>query len=175
MKKIIYLSLLTIFLSPCLSAQDFGVSCEYFGFKATALNAQSNEQDMAAAVIKLYEKFEISDNLNVVAKIGYALNFEFIPFELGLALNLSDNLLLNIGGGLYQMTDERWVTSGLEGGSASDNEMGLYAGISYNFSKNLSLLLTFNSFEFPDSENPNSGLSLQGYSAGISYNFGSKF
>ena len=146
---------------------NFIISADYNLINAMHLDGV-DEQDLSSFVIKIKKDINLSNNFNLNGSVGYSLGFEYIPIELGFSYMLINNLSANIGCGLYSITDDRWVTLGLDGEEPSDNDFGLYFGIDYMLNDNIGLQITYNSIESPEDIEANS-MSLTSLSFGLSY------
>ena len=146
---------------------NFIISADYNLINAMHLDGV-DEQDLSSFVIKIKKDINLSNNFNLNGSVGYSLGFEYIPIELGFSYMLINNLSANIGCGLYSITDDRWVTLGLDGEEPSDNEFGLYFGIDYMLNNNIGLQINYNSIESPEDVEVSS-MSLTSLSFGLSY------
>jgi len=126
------------------------------------------EQDLSSLVIKIKKQINLNDNLNLNGGIGYSLGFEYIPIEFGFSYILLKSFSANIGCGLYAITDDRWVTLGLDGEDSSDNEFGLFFGVDYMLNDNIGLQINYNSIESAEDIESYS-MSLTSFSFGLSY------
>ena len=75
---------------------------------------------------------------------------------------------INVTSQSTSITDDRWVTLGLDGEEPSDNEFGLYFGIDYMLNDNIGLQINYNSIESPEDVEVSS-MSLTSLSFGLSY------
>ena len=78
---------------------------------------------------------------------------------------LSENFSLSLGGGAYQINDDKWVPVGLDGNEASNAEFGMNFGINLMLNDNLGILMKYNLIE-PKEESVES-MSLNGLSFGL--------
>ena len=146
---------------------NFIISADYNLINAMHLDGV-DEQDLSSFVIKIKKDINLSNNFNLNGSVGYSLGFEYIPIELGFSYMLINNLSANIGCGLYSITDDRWVTLGLDGEEPSDNDFGLYFGIDYMLNDNIGLQINYNSIESSEDVEVSS-MSLTSLSFGLSY------
>ena len=146
---------------------NFIISADYNLINAMHLDGV-DELDLSSFVIKIKKDINLSNNFNLNGSVGYSLGFEYIPIELGFSYMLINNLSANIGCGLYSITDDRWVTLGLDGEEPSDNDFGLYFGIDYMLNDNIGLQINYNSIESPEDIEVSS-MSLTSLSFGLSY------
>jgi hypothetical protein len=153
---------------------NFILSAEINIIEAMHLNgiADSNDDDienLSSFVIKLKKDFSLNKKLNLFTSVGYSFGFEYLPLELGFSYEIIDNLSAKIGCGLFSITDDRWVTSGLDGEEPSDNDFGLAFGVDYMLNDRIGIQINYNSIESSEEIDLGS-MSLNSLSFGLRYN-----
>ena len=157
MKKTITL-LFAIFLALGISAQNFGVGLDYMMLSGTMVeDADGNavtyvpegETDAvdarsSSAVLNVSYTHPLSEKLDMVGSVGLGMGFGLVPMKLGMSFAMTSKIDVNLGMGLYMITDDSYVPTGYDEGLAEDydatdpgatgskNEAGMNFGIVYN-------------------------------------------
>jgi hypothetical protein len=152
---------------------NFTLSADINIIDAMHLNgiADINDSDidnLSSFVLKLKKDFTLNNNLNLYTSIGYSLGFEYLPLEFGFSYEIIDNLSANIGCGLFSLTDDRWVTKGLDGEEPSNNEFGLVFGVDYMLNDKIGIQINYNNIESAE-DIVLASMSLNSLSFGVSY------
>ena len=129
---------------------------------------ENDISNLSSFVLKLKRDFILSNKLNFNASLGYSFGFEYIPIELGISYEIIDNLSANFGSGLFSISDDQWLTSGLNGEEPSDNEFGFFFGVDYMISEKIGVQINYNSIESAE-DIEIASMSLTSLSFGVSY------
>ena len=190
MKKTITL-LCAGLLTLGLSAQNFGVGLDYMMLSGTMIkdaddNAATNgltgdemaEASASSAVLNLNYTYPINDDMSAIASVGYGMGFGLIPMKASLSYGIASNITADLGMGLYMITDDSYVPTGVEDGSLPDdydpndpgatgskNELGMSLGIKYHMN-NIGIGLGYEMIKGGDHS------SLNAFTIGLSYSFG---
>jgi hypothetical protein len=143
MKKTITL-LFAIFLALGISAQNFGVGLDFMmlsgtmiedaeGNAVTTLDADGEtvEASSSSAVLNVSYTHPLADKLDMVGSVGYGMMFGLVPVKLGVSYGIASNISANLGMGMYMITDDSYVPTGLDEEEGSSNEFGINLGVKY--------------------------------------------
>ena len=176
-----------------LSAQNFGVGLDYMMLSGTMIkDADGNavsylpegenelaEASASSAVLNLNYTYPINDDMSVIGSVGYGMGFGLIPMKASLSYGLTSSMSANLGMGLYMITDDSYLPTGVEDGSLPDdydssdpgatgskNELGMSLGIKYHMN-NIGIGLGYEMIKGGDHS------SLNAFTIGLSYSFAS--
>ena len=122
-------------------------------------------KNVNSTIFGLSQHFTLSNNLDGIASVGLSEGFEYNFITTNLGFKLSENFNLNLGGGLYQINDDKWPPNGLNGNEPSNIEFGMNFGINLMLNDNLGISMKYNLIE-PKEEDSGS-MSLNGLSFGL--------
>jgi len=122
-------------------------------------------KNVNSTIFGLSQNFILSKNLDGIASVGFSEGFEYNFITTNLGVKLSDNFTLSLGGGAYQINDDKWVPIGLDGNEPSSIEFGMNFGINLMLNDNLGISMKYNLIE-PKEDESNS-MSLNGLSFGL--------
>ena len=123
-------------------------------------------KNVNSTIFGLSQNFKLSKSLDFIASVGISEGFEYNFLSTNLAIKLSKNFSLSLGGGAYQINDDKWVTVGLDGNEPSNTEFGMNFGINLMLNNNLGILMKYNLIE-PKEEESVGSMSLNGLSFGL--------
>jgi len=123
-------------------------------------------KNVNSAIFGLSQHFCLSKHLDGIASIGLSEGFEYNFITTNLGVKLSDNFTLSLGGGIYQINDDKWVPIGLDGNEPSNIEFGMNFGINLMLNDNLGISMKYNLIEPKEDESIGS-MSLNGLSFGL--------
>mgnify|MGYP007000441603 len=64
-----------------------------------------------------------------IASVGISEGFEYNFLSTNLGVKLSKSFSLVVGGGAYQINDDKWTPVGLDGNEPSNTDYGMNFGI----------------------------------------------
>ena len=123
-------------------------------------------KNINSTIFGLSQHFILSNNLDGIASVGLSEGFEYNFITTNLGVKLSDNFTLSLGGGVYQINDDKWVPVGLDGNEPSNIEFGMNFGINLMLNDNLGISMKYNLIEPKEDESIGS-MSLNGLSFGL--------
>ena len=123
-------------------------------------------KNINSTIFGLSQHFILSKNLDGIASVGLSEGFEYNFITTNLGVKLSDNFTLSLGGGVYQINDDKWVPVGLDGNEPSNIEFGMNFGINLMLNDNLGISMKYNLIEPKEDESIGS-MSLNGLSFGL--------
>ena len=123
-------------------------------------------KNVNSTIFGLSQNFNLSKSLDFIASVGISEGFEYNFLSTNLGIKLSENFSLSLGGGAYQINDDKWATRGLDGNEPSNAEFGMNFGINLMLNDNLGILMKYNLIEPKEDESAGS-MSLNGLSFGI--------
>ena len=126
---------------------------------------EMKNKNVNSTIFGLSQHFILSKNLDGIASVGLSEGFEYNFITTNLGIKLSDNFTLSLGGGAYQINDDKWVPIGLDGNEPSSIEFGMNFGINLMLNDNLGISMKYNLIE-PKEEDSGS-MSLNGLSFGL--------
>ena len=121
-------------------------------------------KNVNSTIFGLSQNFKLSNSLDFIASLGISEGFEYNFLSTNLGFKLSKNFSLSLGGGAYQINDDKWATVGLDGNEPSNAEFGMNFGINLMLNDNLGISMKYNIIEPKKDE---SGMSLNGLSFGL--------
>ena len=191
MKKTITL-LFAIFLALGISAQNFGVGLDYMMLSGTMVkdangNAVSYDDDGeeveasgSSAVLNVSYTHPLCEKLDMVGSVGLGMGFGLIPMKLSMSYVMTPKMAVNIGVGMYMITDYSYVPTGFIDGEfpvdysvedpsalASKNELGMSLGVKYQMDA-IGIGIGYEMIKEGDHS------SLNAVTIGLSYAFGGK-
>ena len=122
-------------------------------------------KNVNSTIFGLSQHFIFSKYLDGITSVGLSEGFEYNFITTNLGVKLSDNFTLSLGGGIYQINDDKWVPIGLDGNEPSSIEFGMNFGINLMLNDNLGISMKYNLIE-PKEEDSGS-MSLNGLSFGL--------
>ena len=123
-------------------------------------------KNVNSTIFGLSQNFNLSKSLDFIASVGISEGFEYNFLSTNLGFKLSKNFSLSLGGGAYQINDDKWATVGLDGNEPSNAEFGMNFGINLMLNDNLGILMKYNLIEPKEDESVGS-MSLNGLSFGL--------
>ena len=126
---------------------------------------EMKNKNVNSAIFGLSQHFILSKKFDGIASVGFSEGFEYNFITTNLGFKLSDNFSLSLGGGAYQINDDKWVPMGLDGNESSNIEFGMNFGINLMLNDNLGVSMKYNLIE-PKEEDSGS-MSLNGLSFGL--------
>jgi len=123
-------------------------------------------KNVNSTIFGLSQNFNLSKSLDFIASVGISEGFEYNFLSTNLGIKLSKNFSLCLGGGAYQINDDRWVPVGLDGNEPSDIEFGVNFGVNLMLNNNLGITMKYNLIEPKEDESVGS-MSLNGLSFGL--------
>ena len=177
--RYLYLIIFTLFGSTSVFSQNLGVSLENTMWSGDMIRyiytdvIEENTNTKNSIILGLNYNYNLSDNLDMVGSVGYALGFEILPLKANLHYTISDKFSANIGMGLYMISDSVYTHNAKgtlidnEWTNPSTNEFGVNFGISYSLTSNIALTGNYNMLK-------NGDYDFNGISFGLSYNLGNK-
>jgi len=142
---------------------------EYALLEVEFLKKDSDEEmknkNINSAIFGLSQHFILSKKFDGIASVGFSEGFEYNYITTNLGFKLSDNFNLSLGGGAYQINDDKWVPIGLDGNEPSNIEFGMNFGINLMLNDDLGISMKYNLIE-PKEEDSGS-MSLNGLSFGL--------
>ena len=123
-------------------------------------------KNVNSTVFGLSQNFKLSKSLDFIASVGISEGFEYNFLSTNLGIKLSKNFSLVLGGGAYQINDDKWVLNGLDGNEPSSTEYGMNFGINLMLNNNLGISMKYNLIEPKEDESAQS-MSLNGLSFGL--------
>ena len=142
---------------------------EYALFEVEFIKTDEGElknKNVNSTIFGLNQIFKLSKSLDFIASLGISEGFEYNFLSTNLGIKLSENFSLNIGGGAYQINDDKWAPVGLDGNEPSSTEFGMNFGINLMLNDNLGILMKYNLIE-PKEEESVGSMSLNGLSFGL--------
>ena len=190
MKKTITL-LFATFLALGMSAQNFGVGLDYMMLSGTMVkdadgNAVSYNNDDgeeveasgSSAVLNISYTHPLCEKLDMVGSIGLGMGFQLVPMKLSMSYGVTPKMAVNIGVGMYMITDYSYVPTGFIDGEfptdysvddpaalGSKNELGMSLGVKYQMDA-IGIGLGYEMIKGGDHS------SLNAVTIGLSYAFG---
>ena len=187
MKKTITF-LFAAFLAFSMSAQ-FSVGLDYMMLSGTMVDGKlppaDGETDSTAvsgssAVLNVSYTHPLSEKLDMVGSVGLGMGFELVPMKLGVSYGMTSKIDVNLGMGMYMITDDSYVPTGYEGGVApegyadtdpgatgSSNEFGMNFGVAYNMNA-IGIGIGYDMIKGGEDYN-----TLNAFTISLSYGFGS--
>ena len=123
-------------------------------------------KNVNSTIFGLSQNFNLSKSLDFIASVGISEGFEYNFLSTNLGIKLSKNFSLSLGGGTYQINDDKWAPVGLDGNEPSSTEFGINFGINLMLNNSLGILMKYNLIEPKEDESAGS-MSLNGLSFGI--------
>ena len=123
-------------------------------------------KNVNSTIFGLSQNFILSKNLDGIVSVGLSEGFEYNFITTNLGVKLSDNFTLSLGGGAYQINDDKWVPIGLDGNEPSSIEFGMNFGINLMLNDNLGISMKYNLIE-PKEDDSIGSMSLNGLSFGL--------
>jgi len=123
-------------------------------------------KNVNSTIFGLSQNFNLFKSLDFIASVGISEGFEYNFLSTNLGIKLSKNFSLSLGGGAYQINDDKWVPVGLDGNEPSNTEFGMNFGINLMLNDNLGILMKYNLIE-PKEDNSVQSMSLNGLSFGL--------
>ena len=123
-------------------------------------------KNVNSTIFGLSQHFTLQNNLDGIASVGLSEGFEYNFITTNLGVKLSDNFTLSLGGGAYQINDDKWVPVGLDANEPSSLEFGMNFGINLMLNDNLGISMKYNLIEPKEDESIGS-MSLNGLSFGL--------
>ena len=123
-------------------------------------------KNVNSTIFGLSQIFNLSKSLDFIASVGISEGFEYNFLSTNLAVKLSKNFSLSLGGGAYQINDDKWVPIGLDQNEPSSTEFGMNFGINLMLNNNLGILMKYNLIE-PKEDKSVQSMSLNGLSFGL--------
>tara|TARA_Y200000002_G_scaffold321366_1_gene281498 strand:+ start:403 stop:954 length:552 start_codon:yes stop_codon:yes gene_type:complete len=123
-------------------------------------------KNINSTIFGLSQNFKLSKSLDFIASVGISEGFEYNFLSTNLGIKLSENFSLSLGGGAYQINDDKWVPIGLDGNEASSSEFGMNFGINLMLNNNFGILMKYNLIE-PKEDESKQSMSLNGLSFGL--------
>ena len=123
-------------------------------------------KNVNSTILGLSQNINLSKNLDLITSVGISEGFEYNFLSTNLGIKLTENFSLNLGGGAYQINDDKWFTTGLNGNEPSNREFGMNFGINLMLNNNLGVLMKYNLIEPKEDESVGS-MSLNGLSFGL--------
>ena len=123
-------------------------------------------KNVNSTIFGLSQNFKLSKSLDFIASLGISEGFEYNFLSTNLGIKLSKNFSLSLGGGAYQINDDKWVPVGLDGNEPSETEFGFNFGINLMLNDNLGVLMKYNLIE-PKENGYGGSMSLNGLSFGL--------
>ena len=191
MKKTITL-LVAIFLALGISAQNFGVGLDYMRLSGTMVkDAEGNavtyvpdgetaaeDARSSSAVLNVSYTHPLSEKLDMVGSVGLGMGFGLVPMKLSMSYGVTPKMAVNIGVGMYMITDYSYVPTGFIDGEfptdysvddpaalGSKNELGMSLGVKYQMDA-IGIGLGYEMIKGGDHS------SLNAVTIGLSYAFG---
>mgnify|MGYP001361666556 FL=1 len=127
---------------------------------------EMKNKNVNSTIFGLSQHFILSNNLDGIASVGLSEGFEYNFITTNLGIKLSDNFTLSLGGGAYQINDDKWVPVGLDGNEPSSIEFGMNFGINLMLNDNLGISMKYNLIE-PKEDDSIRSMSLNGLSFGL--------
>ena len=126
---------------------------------------EMKNKNVNSTIFGLSQHFSLSKSFDGIASVGLSEGFEYNFITTNLGVKLSDNFTISLGGGVYQINDDKWVPVGLDGNEPSSIEFGMNFGINLMLNYNLGISMKYNLIE-PKKEDSGS-MSLNGLSFGL--------
>ena len=123
-------------------------------------------KNVNSTIFGLSQNFKLSKSLDFFASVGISEGFEYNFLSSNLGVKLSKTFSLILGGGAYQINDDKWVPVGLDGNEPSNTDFGMNFGINLMLNNNLGVSMKYNLIEPKDDEQAQS-MSLNGLSFGL--------
>ena len=178
MKKTITLFFAT-FLALGMSAQ-FSVGLDYMMLSGTMVEdvdgnavtyipegeTEAVEVSGSSAVLNLGYMHNLSEKLDMVGSVGLGMGFGLVPMKLGISYGIASNISANLGMGMYMISDDSYVPTGLDEEEGSSNEFGINLGVNYQMN-NIGIGLGYDMIKGGEDY-----YTLNAVTIGISYGFG---
>ena len=129
-------------------------------------DTEFKNKNVNSAIFGISQNFKLSKSLDFIASAGISEGFEYNFLSTNLGVKLSKNFSLSLGGGAYQINDDKWATRGLNENEPSNTEFGMNFGINLMLNDNLGILMKYNLIEPKEDESVGS-MSLNGLSFGL--------
>ena len=126
---------------------------------------EMKNKNVNSTIFGLSQYFILQNNLDGIVSVGLSEGFEYNFITTNLGFKLSDNFTLSLGGGVYQINDDKWVPTGLDGNEPSNIEFGMNFGINLMLNDNLRVSMKYNLIE--PKEEDSVSMSLNGLSFGL--------
>tara|TARA_E500000331_G_scaffold335707_1_gene362129 strand:- start:495 stop:1046 length:552 start_codon:yes stop_codon:yes gene_type:complete len=123
-------------------------------------------KNVNSTIFGLSQNFKLSKSLDFIASFGISEGFEYNFLSTNLGIKLSENFSLSLGGGAYQINDDKWAPVGLDGNEPSSAEFGMNFGVNLMLNDNLGILMKYNLIE-PKEDDSVGSMSLNGLSFGV--------
>ena len=123
-------------------------------------------KNVNSTIFGLSQNFKLSKSLDFIASVGISEGFEYNFLSTNLGVKLSKNFSLSLGGGAYQINDDKWTPVGLNANEPSSTEFGMNFGINLMLNDNLGILMKYNLIE-PKEDESVASMSLNGLSFGL--------
>jgi len=175
-----------------LSAQNFGVGLDYMMLSGTMIkDADGNkvtytpegetavsEVSSSSIVLNVNYTYPINEDISIVGSAGYGMGFGLIPLKASISYGISSKISANLGIGMYMITNDSYVPTGVEDGKYPDdydsndpgatgsiNELGMSLGVKYHMNA-IGIGLGYEMIKGGDNS------SLNAFTIGLSYGFG---
>jgi len=175
-----------------LSAQNFGVGLDYMMLSGTMIkDADGNkvtytpegetavsEVSSSSIVLNVNYTYPINEDISIVGSAGYGMGFGLIPLKASISYGISSKISANLGIGMYMITNDSYVPTGVEdgkypddydsndpGATGSTNELGMSLGVKYHMNA-IGIGLGYEMIKGGDNS------SLNAFTIGLSYGFG---
>ena len=135
-------------------------------FFKNGLGGEFKNKNINSTIFGLSQNFELSKSLDFIASLGISEGFNYNFLTTNLGLKLSENFSMILGGGAYQINDDRWVPAGLDGNEPSNTEFGMNFGMNLMLNNNLGISMKYNLIE-PKEDESEKSMSLNGLSFGL--------
>ena len=157
--------------------QGFGAGLDYMMLSGTMIesesgiavkNTEGEDVSGSSAVLNLNYTHNLSEKLDMVGSVGYGMGFGLVPMKLGMSYGIASNISANLGMGMYMITDDSYVPSGVDGEEGSSNEFGINLGVKYQMN-NIGIGLGYDMIKGGEDT-----YTLNAITIGLSYAFGGK-
>ena len=178
------------FFTLGLSAQNFGVGLDYMMLSGTMVkddagdpvkygtNDPQDEVSSSSIVLNVNYTYPINEDISIVGSAGYGMGFGLIPLKASISYGISSKISANLGIGMYMITNDSYVPTGVEdgkypddydsndpGATGSTNELGMSLGIKYHMNA-IGIGIGYEMIKGGDHS------SLNAFTIGLSYGFG---
>ena len=126
---------------------------------------EMKNKNISTYILGLTSTLPLSKNFDLRGSVGMTEGFSYNFATADLALKLSENFSLHYGIGTYFISDDRWVTLGLDGNEPSDIDFGMNFGINLQLTKSLGITMKYNLIE--EKEEDSGSMSIGGLSFGV--------
>jgi hypothetical protein len=169
MKKLIILLFISALISNTTKAQESHVFVDYSMLEVEFYKNGEGElksKNITSYVMGISSIVNLSERMDLIGTAGISKGFDYTFISSNLSLELTSNFNLNLGCGLYNIDDERWVTNGLDGEQPSNLDFGLNFGLACQLSETLAVSVRYNIIEEKE-DYENGSMSINGLSFGI--------